>query len=387
MDASSSPHWVGAAGRARPRLLFLLPTLQVGGAERHAVDLVERLRRRGFPCRILVYGAQVSEVVAAMPGARDAAILGLKGLSEAGGWARVWRELRRAAPDVVVTVNQTLLIVGLLERLAGATRAPIACLFHSTKLQDYERYQEGPFWALSPLTDLLVYVGETQRRIWEGRGIRPRRAAVIRNGVDLDRFATADGAAVRARHGIDPSAFLLGIVAALRPEKNHVELVRGLRAAADRGVPVRVLAVGEGPTRAAVEALARELGVADRLCLAGEQADVAPFVAACDAGLLCSTAETFPLSAIEFLAAGRPMIAARVGGVPDIVEDGATGRLYASGDPDDLAAAMCELADPARRAPLAARARPSVEALSAERMADAYAEAFTALAAPRAGRR
>lgn len=364
-----------------PRILFFIPTLLVGGAERHTADLCQRLRERGYSAKILVHTGRSSPVMTAMPACSDAIVLGLKGMSDPIGWMTIWRILRRERPDIIVAVNQTPLIVSVLQRFAGATRAKLACIFHTTELQDHEKYQETLFRRVAPFTDLLVYVGANQQRSWESRGVRPRRAALIRNGIDTVRFAAARAGRdqVRAQYGVSPDDVLLGLLASFRIEKNHVELVAALARARAAGTEAKVLCIGQGDTRATVEALAQTLGVADCLIYAGEQSDVAPYLGACDAGVLCSTAETFPLSAIEFLAAGVPMISARVGGATEIVQDDVNGLLYPPGDVDRFAAAIAAMTRPEVRAALAARTQASVAAFAVERMVDLYMDAFDAL--------
>ena len=364
-----------------PRILFFIPTLLVGGAERHTVDLCQRLRERGYQAKILVHTGKRSPVMGELPAGADAVILGLRGMSDPVGWMTIWRTLRHERPDIIVAVNQTPLIVSVIQRFAGATRAKIACIFHTTELQSHEKYQEGLFRRLAPFTDLLVYVGANQQRTWEAQGIRPRRAALIRNGIDTARFAAgrAGRDRIRAQHGIEPDDVVLGILASFRIEKNHVELVAALARASEAGTRARVLCIGQGNTKPQVEALAQKLGVADRMIYAGEQSDVAPFLAACEVGVLCSTAETFPLSAIEFLAAGVPMISAKVGGATEIVQDGVNGLLYPPGDVDRFAAAIALVSRPDIRAGLAASAQASVAGFAVEHMVDRYVEAFDAL--------
>ena len=308
-------------------------------------------------------------------------MLGVRGMSDPRCWALLWRFLRAERPDLIVAVNQSTAIASALVRLAGATHAKLACILHTTELRPAERHQQALFVRLTPLLDLLVCVGTNQLAVWEGRGTRPRRTVVIRNGVDLARFSAAPSqrCAVRARFGVGGDEYLLGILAAFRPEKNHGELVSALAAVGRLGLRPRLMCIGGGPTRAEVERRAVELGVAEQLVFVGEQAEVAAFVGACDVGVLCSRIETFPLSAIEMLASGAPMICSRVGGAAEIVEHDRNGRLYRSGDVDGLAAAICDLAQPETRKRLAEQARPSVAAFAAERMVDAYVEAFDAL--------
>ena len=103
----------------RPRILFFTPTLLVGGAERHTVELCLRLREQGFPARILVHQSSVSPIMAVHPAAADALVLGLRGMSDAKGWTMIWKVLRRERPDIIVAVNQAPLIISILQRWGG----------------------------------------------------------------------------------------------------------------------------------------------------------------------------------------------------------------------------------------------------------------------------
>jgi glycosyltransferase involved in cell wall biosynthesis len=359
-------------------VLFFIPTLGVGGAERHTVDLVERLRGRGFDCAILVHSGISSPIIASTPGAEGAIFLRARGLSEVRGWLRLWRALRSQRPDIVVAINQTPLIAVAVEKLAFATRAKLACIFHTTRLQGFEAYQERYFRYAAKLTDMMIYVGMNQATRWRLAGIRARASAVIRNGVDFSRFSTdpEPRRVTRARLGIGEDVYLIGIVAAFREEKNHVELVSALASASRAGAAVHTLMVGDGPTKATTIALAKELGVRDKLTLIEEQADVMPYMIACDVGVLCSTVETYPLSALEFLSVGVPMISADNGGGSEIVRDNVNGLLYRPGDVDGLARAIVALSAPVHRAELAARARSSVSEQTVDAMVDAYVDLF-----------
>ena len=118
----------------------------------------------------------------------------------------------------------------------------------------------------------------------------------------------------------------------------------------DEGVDAVLCLVGDGPDRPQLERRAHELGVIRDTLFLGYQEDVAPFYAAFDALVLPSSNEGTPVSAIEALAAGRPVVATRVGGVPDVVQEGRDGFLVEPGDTDGLADRLAELArDPALR--------------------------------------
>jgi glycosyltransferase involved in cell wall biosynthesis len=364
----------------KPRLLFFFPTFLAGGAELHALFLIERLTAKGFPCDILVHGPQDSAITLAHPAARDPIRLNLRGMSDPWGWVKVWRQFHRLKPDVVVAINQTPLIISWIERLALATRARLACIFHSTEMQDYEAYHETPFRIVARRSELLVFVGEAQSRHWAARGLRARRTCVIRNGVEFSRFRAtdADRRACRARLGLGEDDFVLGMVAAFRPEKRHEDFLRALAQARADGSQAKAVLVGDGIGLDETKKLAASLGLDQACRFVGPQRDVPPFIAASDAGVLCSAVETFPLSVLEFLACGRPMLVSAVGGALEIMRPD-HGLAHVPGDIAQFAAHIRLMEQPEARAAMARGARASVEHLSTEAMIDAYAEQFQRL--------
>lgn len=367
---------------AKPRIVIFTAGLAVGGAERHSVDLRARLRARGFPTGLVVYGSAGSGVIQALEGAEDPEFLGIKGIANLKGWRRIWRSFRAQDADVILAVNQTALIVAVLARLMGATRAKVAGVFHTTLLRPGEERRLFAFRGAARLADALVYISRNQKAYWENRGLSSRRTPVILNGIDLPRFQpnSAQRALTRARLGLADTDLVLGLVAAFRPEKNHAQLLDALAALRKRGVPAKALLVGDGPTRPAVVAQAATLGVEAHVVFAGEQADVRPYIQASDIGVLCSTAvETFSLAMLEFLACGVPVVMSDIGGASEIVRAGENGCLFGAGKTDELVECLERLAPAEERARLAGRARSSVAGLTIEHMADQYAALLTNL--------
>jgi glycosyltransferase involved in cell wall biosynthesis len=145
---------------------------------------------------------------------------------------------------------------------------------------------------------------------------------------------------------------------AVKRTRDVLEAFRGLL---DHETGAYLMLVGDGPDRKQMERSAHELGIAKRCLFLGYQDDVAAFYGAIDVLLLPSANEGTPVSVIEALAAGRPVVATRVGGVPDIVRDGVDGYLVAPGDPSELAERLVRLArDPDRRARMGADGRARV---------------------------
>ena len=178
---------------------------------------------------------------------------------------------------------------------------------------------------------------------------------MIRLGVELEeRVDLSPETRERARRmmGIPAERFTVGWIGRMTAVKRTDDIVLAMKRLLDRGVDACLCLVGDGPDREATEQLAHDLGIVDRCLFLGYQDDVAPFYAAFDALVLPSANEGTPVSAIEALAGGRPVVATRVGGVPDVVRDGVDGFLVEPGDVDALADRLGQLAaDPELRAP------------------------------------
>ncbi|WP_437297625.1 glycosyltransferase [Sorangium sp. So ce426] len=204
---------------------------------------------------------------------------------------------------------------------------------------------------------------------------------VVASGLDLSRFAPdpVARARVRAELGISQRAWVLGSVGSLSAVKNHAMLLR----AAAQALPEdgRLLLAGDGPERARLVALARELGLSERALFVGGRHGVPQILAALDAFALTSVAEGLPLAMLEAMAAGLPVVATAVGGVPTALTDGYTGFLVPSGDAEALAARLTELRDdPALAARMGRYGRKvTLQRYSAARMAERYMDLYTLL--------
>ncbi len=193
-------------------------------------------------------------------------------------------------------------------------------------------------------------------------GISPRRVTVIYNAVDVERFRPPpDGAAraaARRRAGLPPDGYLIGCVATLRPVKGHHDLLKAF-ARVRAAIPgARLALVGEGPEEGPLRDGASALGVGGAVHFLGRRDDVAGLLAGFDAGALASGSESFSNALVEYLAAGLPAAATRVGGNEEVLGYGMLGRLTPPGDPGALAAALIELGrSPELRAELGQAAR------------------------------
>jgi N-acetyl-alpha-D-glucosaminyl L-malate synthase BshA len=223
-----------------------------------------------------------------------------------------------------------------------------------------------------------------RREAAERYGLAAARIQVIPNFVDLERFTpAARGLGPRPPELPPPGAPLLFHVSNFRPIKRPLDLAEVL-ARVRRELPARMVLVGDGPERAAVEARAAALGIADAMTFLGRRTDFAGLLAQADGFVLASASESFGVAALEAMAAGVPVFGYRVGGLPEVVCEGA-GALVPAGDTDALAAALAALLrDPARAAAAGRAARACAEAaFSAPRARAAYEACYRRLLAGR----
>lgn len=240
-------------------------------------------------------------------------------------------------------------------------------------------------WLYAKATRFIVTTGEKLRRqVGEETGVPLERVKSIPTGIDLARYRPGDAVAARRALGIEHAGPIVGIVATLRSWKGHGYLLRALEGLARPDV--LLLIVGDGPQREALQVHAAELGLAERVRFAGNQADVAPWMQAMDLFCLPSYAnEGVPQALMQAMACGLPVISTPVGSIAEIVADGDSGILVAPRDAEALARAIAALLDDrVLRMALAARARTlAEERFGEDLMVQRMLDVFQAVAAPR----
>jgi glycosyltransferase involved in cell wall biosynthesis len=242
--------------------------------------------------------------------------------------------------------------------------------------------------ALARATDRLVAVSPVVRDELVGLHVAPaRKFSVVRLGIELEPRVRFDGdpTEVRRRHGIPAEKFVVGWFGRMTAVKRTDDLLTMLAGLRERGVDALLLLVGDGDDRDRHEQRAHDLGLARSCLFVGYQEDVAPWYAICDAVVLTSASEGTPVTIIEALAAGRPVVATKVGGVPDVVDEGETGFLVRPRDTHALAERLEILArDPERRAAMGAAGRERVlERYAVDRLVDDVDRLYRELLASR----
>ena len=359
------------------RVMFVITSMPVGGAETLLVELIRRLDRGRFLPELccLKRFDPLGEVLAG----EIPAFTGL--LAHKYDFAVLWRLMRlmrQRRIDAVVTVGagDKMFWGRLAAWLAGV---PVICsALHTTGPPDHV---ELPNRLLAPVTDAFIAVARPQGLyLIKHEGCTSRKVRVIPNGVDLDKFHPRwPGRSLQEELALAPETPVAGIVAALRPEKNH-ELFLRAAAAVHRELPqARFLVVGDGPRRDHLESLARELSVSEAVRFLGSRSDVPEILSLVDVLVLTSHMEANPISILEAMAAEKPVVATRVGSVEETVEDGETGFLVSPGEADEIARRVVELFSDRQRA--AAMGRASRERVIANWSVDRTVEGYQDLIA------
>jgi glycosyltransferase involved in cell wall biosynthesis len=359
--------------------MFVTGSLSPGGAERHTIALTSRLAERGYQCHAVCVKRIVGQGISArLRGGEVLRSLNATHYLDVPALLDLAGQMLRIDPCAIVAVNPYALMYCWLALRLARGRAPLVVTYHSNRLLGAkERLQMLLYRLFFRTADCSVFVCHRQRRYWERRGVFSRRNEVIYNGVDTeafrDKWSPEERRALRQALGFSDADYVIGLSALLRPEKNHVQLVDAVARLWSTGINARALMIGDGETRAAIEARARTLGVSNRIVITGLKEDVRPYVAACDVMVLCSLTETFSLAAIEAMALSRPVVQSDVGGAAEMIAPGKTGFLFPAGNTDAFVEKLAILADRSVSRQMGWEARATVETLFSEKtMVDRY---------------
>jgi glycosyltransferase involved in cell wall biosynthesis len=225
------------------------------------------------------------------------------------------------------------------------------------------------------LLDKVICVSEGNRREHEDLlGRRSDKLTVVLNGIDADRFSHEDGGGVREELGLSEGTPLIGVVARLAEERKGIsEFLRMAAEIAQSDTRSHFVVVGEGPLRPQLEQEAVALGLSERVAFLGARPDVPRMMAAMTVFVMPSLYEGGPLTLLEAMAMGTPVVSTSVGFAPDVVEVGTTGYLVPPGDPTALADAVVTLVrDEALAERMGRQARARAEgSFSSEHQVDA----------------
>jgi sugar transferase (PEP-CTERM/EpsH1 system associated) len=294
--------------------------------------------------------------------------------------AKVFRQIK---PDIVHTRGWSSVDAIMAARVAQVTR--VIHGEHGWEASDPEgqnRKRNFIRKSLSPMVDRFVTVSDDLKRwLIQIVGIPDRKVVTIHNGVDTDKFIGDGRDAARRMLGLDAATFVFGTVGRLDPVKDHGSLLQAFAAITQVDQRARLVIVGDGPMRAQIESKVAALAIGDRVCLLGERSDVHLLLKAFDVFALTSIAEGISNTILEAMASGLAIIATRVGGNPELIQDGISGQLVEARDINEMTIAfgnyLSDLSLCARHG-LAARTRV-MEKFSLKRMSADYAAQYHSL--------
>lgn len=348
------------------RVVHVAESAGWAGGERYLLALATELDRKRFELAVVVPGpGPLVERLHALDVETARVPLDARLVSPAAFLGLV-RALERLRPTIVQSHGaRSNVYTRLAARYAGV---PIVLSTVHNSLFDYD----VPGWRrtlyvlaerlTSPLADRIVAVSAAiARDLVERYGIAAARTVVVRNGIDAWAFRpTREPAAVRADLGVAGGRRVVVMAGRMTPQKGwDVLLEAAARLAAARSDLAWVL-VGDGPLRPALTRRAAELAVAAHFT--GARADMADVLGCADVVVLASRSEGLPFTLLEAMALGKPVVATRVGGVPEVVEEGRSGRLVPREDPAALATAIADVLEAPDAAAMGARGRARVEA-------------------------
>lgn len=324
----------------RLRVAHVVLSLDVGGLERVVLDLVQAGRALGQQPLIICLerpGALAAE--AAARGAHVVAFAKAPGIRPA-----LTVQLRSAFAKLRPQVIHTHQITALLYAGPAARMAGVPVIVHTEHGKNYASRRRTRWVGRLAGACTQRFFGVSEDIVEEVRARRIVAGGKVRflpNGIDLCRFSNlVSSNAVKQQFGIPDSDRVIGTVGRLTEIKCQDVLVRGFARAARARGDLRLLLVGDGPRRPALESLAERLGVRDRVHFAGYQSQPQQYLQSMDLFALTSRSEGMPLAVLEAWAAGVPVVATSVGGLPRLVDHGRTGWLIPPFDDEALTSAL-----------------------------------------------
>jgi len=320
------------------RVLYLSHAFAVGGAEEMVLNLVRHLPPQYVPAVACIHEAGPIGLEIERTGV-PFKVLGLKpGVLRPFDVLRLRDFLYECQPDIV----HTFLLTGSLYGRFAAMMARVPVVI-GTEVNVYERKRTlhalAERWLMRD-TDAVVASAESVRDFYIKQvKADPSKVEVIYNAVDWAQLqATVSRDELRASVDVPPDAPLLTIIARLTEQKGHRILLDAL--VRPDLAHARLLVVGDGPLRQALESQAANLGLSPRVRFVGARRDLGNILAATDVFVMPSFWEGLPLAMVLAMGAGVPVVATRVAGIPEVVQDGVTGLLVPPGDSGELGAAL-----------------------------------------------
>jgi L-malate glycosyltransferase len=375
-----------ASGRVR--LMNVVPTFMCGGTENQFMTLGRSLDAKRFDLEFAClrrWGGFVEEIDRRRIPLLECDVTSFRSVDALVQQARLARHIVRRRIDIVHAYSFYGNVFALPP--ARLARTPVVIASIRDRAPYLTAMQKRAQRYVCRLADCILVNADAVKDWLIGEGYDGAKIVVIRNGVDLSRFeAPADSLKLRRELGLPAGVPVVTVVSRLNRMKGLEQFLESAAAIRARVPDARFLIVGETspndrPYLSVLTGLAERLGLSDRVVFAGLRTDVPQLLASATVSVMPSLNEALSNVLLESMAAGVPVVATRVGGTPEAIEDGVNGLLVPPADPNALANAICHLlAEPERARRLGRAARESInERFSIDRMVSATEELYLSL--------
>lgn len=359
------------------RLLYLLTEpFGIGGVQSDILTLTENLNQRGHSIYVATTrGVLLDELIAKGAQHIDIDFCYRNPLEFWRAAVKLRHVIQLECIDLVApqSVRSTLVAYSSLRlwpfsyRTVTNHQVPIITTIHNIH-NPLHFYYAGHL--LQYCTDYVIFESHYERNRLLASGLNPEKSTVIHSGIDTDRFMPREYCHELATcYQLDLEYHcVFGIVARLSEEKGHHYLLSAFAHVYREQPRVRLMIVGDGPLKPDLQAQVQKLKLDQAVIFTGLQRNIPDFLSLFDVFVLSSTRESFPLAAREAMAAGKPVIAPRIGGCPEVVDDGVTGYLFEAGHVSQLADCMHRILNEGRHKKLGHAARKRVERLFSQRV-------------------
>lgn len=333
-------------------VLFLLPSLGIGGAERQVVDLVNGLSEEKFNIYLVTFEKLFNllenldrEKVTYIHCPREYKF-------DFSVTRKIAHVIDREDIDIVHWTNQISLLFGFFAKFRAKKKVKLIGALHTTINRSFmvELFDWFLYVPLMMSSKAIITVCENQKIHWARKyPWLSHRLVTIHNGIDTekfkDTFSDHEKTEYREALGIGGDEFTVAILSSFRVEKGHEYAFYALKRLRNHGKNIRLLLIGDGQRKSYLQSLAKDLSISKNVIWLGWQKDPRRYISICDTLLMPSCSETFSMAILEALSMGKSVIATDIGGTSEMVIDGQNGFLVKRRDVDSIVSSLLKLID------------------------------------------